>query len=290
MNEKFLCYLIDKGLSENTYKSYISDVAKFQEYYMDSYDEESDEFVRADFLMYISYLVKHNYTPASINRKISALRRYNEFLVEENRQKEIIITSKDYIKVQPSIIPKKIPKPHDINKLKHFTLKDEKNSARDFCMVCLFSYGGLRESELVKLRLVDIKLDDRFLNIIGKGNKFRQVVINQTMYDALKEYMKEREKLNTKNPYLFIGQKNKNTLKPLYRDFCNRILNKYNASCKIDNLHPHQLRSFYCTNALHNAGYSIEQVANQAGHSSLNTTRRYLVTDQEDLIALANKL
>ena len=50
------------------------------------------------------------------------------------------------------------------------------------------------------------------------------------------------------------------------------------------------LRSFFCSNAFNNAGYSIDQVANQAGHSSLNTTKGYLVTSQEDLISLANKL
>ena len=71
---------------------------------------------------------------------------------------------------------------------------------------------------------------------------------------------------------------------------CNRLLNKYKSLCNIENLHPHLLRAFFCSNALHNAGYSIDQVANQAGHSSLNTTKRYLITDKEDLKVLANKL
>lgn len=96
--------------------------------------------------------------------------------------------------------------------------------------------------------------------------------------------------MNIKNPYLFIGQKNKNTLEPLNRNFCNRTLDKYKQICNIENLHPHLLRAFFCSNALHNAGYTIEQVANQAGHSSLNTTRRYLYTSDEDLLSLSNKL
>ena len=44
------------------------------------------------------------------------------------------------------------------------------------------------------------------------------------------------------------------------------------------------------TNVLHNARYTIDQVINQAGHSSLNTTKGYFVTNQEDLISLANNL
>ena len=60
---------------------------------------------------------------------------------------------------------------------------------------------------------------------------------------------------------------------------------------KIDGkLYPHLLRDFFCSNALHNAGYTIEQVANQAGHSSLNTTRIYLHTEDEDLLTLSNRL
>ena len=84
------------------------------------------------------------------------------------------------------------------------------------------------------------------------------------MYDALDDYLIERKNINTDNPYLFIGQKNKNNKNPFNRNFCNRLLNKYRDLCKIATLHPHLLRTYFCTNALHNAGYTIEQVANQA--------------------------
>ena len=188
------------------------------------------------------------------------------------------------------MIQKQLPSDRDINMLKHFSCRNEKNGKRDFCVIILLLYAGLRESELVDLRVVEVKLEERFLNIIGKGNKFRQVIINNLMYDALKDYLEERENLKTENPYLIIGQKNKNTKEPLNRNFCNRLLDKYKIICKIDNLHPHLLRSFFCSNALHNAGYTIEQVANQAGHSSLNTTKGYLVSKQDDLLTLANKL
>ena len=157
--------------------------------------------------------------------------------------------------------------------------------------MCMLIYGGFRESELIKLKLTDIRLEDRFINVIGKGNKFRQVIINNSMYDALQDYLEERKSMNIKNPYLFIGQKNKNTLEPLNRNFCNRQLEKYKDICNIKGkLYPHLLRDFFCSNALHNAGYTIEQVANQAGHSSLNTTRIYLHTEDEDLLTLSNRL
>lgn len=290
MEEEFLNYMKDKGLSENTYKSYLNDIKIFKKYYYDSYGEELTILIHADVKMYCSYLSSHNCSAKSINRKLAALKQYNLFLIDKKIQDNIAILDKDYIKIQQSLIQKKIPTLQEVNKLKHFACRDEKKPKRDFCFISIFVYGGLRESEIVTIRLVDVKLEDRFINIVGKGNKFRQIVINSVMYDAISEYLEERNSIKTDNPYLFIGQKNKNTNKPLNRNFCNRLLNKYKDICNIKDLHPHALRAYFCTNALHNAGYTIDQVANQAGHSSLNTTKGYLLTQQEDLISLANKL
>lgn len=290
MEEKFIEFMKDRGKQENTYSSYCSDIKIFKKYYQDSYGEELKNLIHADILMYVSFLRQNNIAPTTINRKIAALKEYNLFLIAEGVQDSIAILDKDYIKIQRTMVQKTIPSIQEINKLKHFTSRDDKNSKRDYCFISIFVYGGLRESEVVSIRIADIKLEDKFINIIGKGNKFRQVIINNYMYDAIVEYLEERSAIKTDNPYLFLGQKNKNTKKPLNRNFCNRLLDKYKDLCKIAKLHPHLLRAFFCSNALHNAGYSIEQVANQAGHSSLNTTKQYLVTEQEDLISLANKL
>ena len=290
MKEKFLQYMKNNALSENTYKSYANDIKLFEQYYKDSYGENLTNLTHADISMYLNYLLKHSISPITINRKLSAIKMYNLFLVESNIQNDIVINDKDYIKIQKTIINKEIPSTQEINKLKHFSSRDLKNSKRDYCFMCIVIYGGLRESEIVSIKLNDINLDNRILNIIGKGNKFRQVIINNEMHNALKEYLEERENIKTENPYLFLGQKNINTKRPLNRNFCNRLLNKYKELCKIEKLHPHMLRSYFCSNALHNAGYSIDQVANQAGHSSLNTTKSYLVTDKEDLLSMANKL
>lgn len=288
--EKFILYMKEQNISDNTCNSYANDIKLYKKYYKDSFGEDLTNLIHEDISMYRSYLLKHNISAISINRKISALKMYNEFLVHEDLQEKVIIIDKDYIKIQKSMIQKQLPSERDINMLKHFSCRDKKNSKRDFCIIILLLYAGLRESELVNLRIVDIKLEERFLNIIGKGNKFRQVMINNLMYNALKDYLDERQNMNIKNPYLIIGQKNKQTSKPLNRNFCNRLLNKYKEICKINYLHPHLLRSYFCSNALHNAGYTIEQVANQAGHSSLNTTKGYLISEQKDLLKLSNLL
>jgi integrase/recombinase XerD len=290
MNEKFIEFMKDNGLSQNTYNSYATDIKLFEKYYKDSYGEDLKELIHSDIVMYINYLRNANYSVRTINRKLTALKQYNLLLQKERIQKDIVIREKDYIKIQKSMIQKRIPTKQEINKLRHFSSKDKKNSKRDYCLITLLIYAGLRESEIVSIKLNDIDLENHLIKIIGKGNKFRQVIINDIMFDAMVDYLAERRQLKTNNDYLFTGQKNINTKQPLNRNFCNRILNKYQELCKIGKLHPHLLRAYFCSNALHNAGYSIEQVANQAGHSSLNTTKEYLVTEQENLVALANKL
>lgn len=290
MEDKFIQFMKNKGFAENTYKSYANDVQLFKQYNMFSYNDGTEKLIHSDISTYSIELQKRNMSPATINRKIAALKQYNLFLISEGIQDNIVILDRDFIKIQKTMLQKKLPTVQEINKLKHFASRDEKNAKRDYCFISIFVYAGLRESEIVNIKIKDIKLEDRFINIIGKGNKFRQVVINNHIYDALTDYLDERLTFNIDNPYLFIGQKNKNTKKPLNRNFCNRLLSKYKELTNIARLHPHLLRSFFCTNALHNAGYSIEQVANQAGHSSLNTTKAYLITEQDDLISLANKL
>lgn len=244
----------------------------------------------SDISMYKSFLLKGGNSASTVNRKLAALKMYNRFLIDNNMQSSIVIKDKDYIKIQKPVIRKKIPTLKEVDKLKHFSSQDIKNAKRDYCIIVIFLYGGLRESELVNIKIADVKLSSRFINIIGKGNKFRQVIINNLMYDAIEDYLKERKEMNIKNPYLFIGQKNQNTKSPLSRNFCNRLLSKYQEICQMSNLHPHLLRAFFCSNALHNAKYSIDQVADQAGHSSLNTTKQYLSYEDEDLLTLANKL
>lgn len=263
MEEKFIEYMKEERLSENTYNSYASDVQIFKSYYIDSYGEDLKELIHSDIKMYINYLYKNNIAPTTINRKIVALKRYNLFLINEGLQKNVVINDKDYIKVQKGMIPKVLPDKQSMNKLYHSASIDPKHAKRDYCVIVLFANGGLRESELVSIRLVDIKLEERLIYILGKGNKFRKVIINDIMYDALEEYLKERKEIKTDNPYLFIGQKNKNTQEPLNRNFCNRILEKYTEECKIAKINPHKLRSLFCTNAL-TIGYTIVQVADQA--------------------------
>lgn len=288
MLENFKTYLINNKLSENSYNSYISDISLYIKYYEDSYGENLVKLNGADVRTYISYLKNQKgIKPKSINRKLTALKTYNQFLVDTGAQKDIVINKRDFIKIQKNIVRKSIPTDKELNLLKHLSSENK----RDYCIICILMYAGLRESEITNLKLTHVHLERRFLEVFGKGNKYRHVVINDIMYYAILDYLEERNKIDIINPYLFIGKKtNFYKNKPLSRNVINRILNKYNSKAKIENLHPHKLRDTFCTNALHKAGYSIDEVAAQAGHTDINTTKGYLGINEKDILQKANAI
>ena len=288
MLEDFKNYMLESKLSDNTYSSYLLDVKQYIHYYKDSCGEELTKLTSSDIQSYKSYLKNNkNQKPTSINRKLNALKKFNEFLVDTGIQKDIVIDKRDYIKIPTIFVKDDVPDEKEINKLIHKAADNK----RDNCILTLATYGGLRASEIVNIKLSHIHLEERFISIIGKGEKYREVTINDRMYRAIKDYLEERTKFSQENHYLFVGKKSayyKN--KPLSRNVVNRILNKYNQDINIKNLHPHLLRHFYSSLAYYKAGYSEIQIASQLGHASTKTTRRYIDNHNKDILELSNRL
>ena len=146
----------------------------------------------------------------------------------------------------------------------------------DFMKVQI-QYAGLRRSECVNLKLDQVDLIAKEIRVIGKGDKQRLVYINDRIAAAIREYLKER---NTDSPYLFASRQ----CAKLSASRINQIFNQYS-----DTITPKTLRHFFCSNALEN-GYSIHEVANQAGHSNVQTTLIYSNPSAKQMKEKANKL
>lgn len=288
MLEDFKEYMINEKLSENTYNSYLFDINKYIKYYEDSYGEKLIKLNGSDVQSYKSYLQNIiNQKPTTINRNLNALKKYNEFLVYKGIQCDIVIDKRDYIKIPTTFVKDDVPDEKEINKLIHKTVDNK----RDNCILTLATYGGLRANEIVNIKLIHIHLKQRFIAIIGKGEKYREVTINDKMYRTIQDYLEEREISNQENPYLFIGKKSKYYKdKPLSRNVVNRLLEKYNVDVNIKDLHPHLLRHFYSSLAYYKAGYSEIQIASQLGHASTKTTRKYIDNHNKDILNLSNRL
>ena len=141
----------------------------------------------------------------------------------------------------------------------------ESGSKQDYAIVTLYAYSGIRRSECVNLKLDQVDLLAKEIRVIGKGGKQRL------------EYLKERK---PGSAYFFVSRQS-GKLAP---SRINQIFNKYS-----DIITPKTLRHFFCSHALE-SGYSIHEVANQAGHSNVQTTLIYSNPTAQAMKDKANKL
>lgn len=189
MEEKFIEYMRENRLSENTISSYAADVRLFIKYFKDQFDEEVIKIEHIIITEYIKALKKQKRTAETINRKISAIKMYNDFLIEMGIQNENVIKPKDYIKLQTKLMAPYSPTEKEVLKLK-LKAKDNK---RDLAIITTFAHGGIRVSELIHLELTDLKFESKSIVINGKGNKVRMIVMADVVYDALQDYLEERK-------------------------------------------------------------------------------------------------
>ena len=287
MIEKFRKYLESESVSENTVNIYVSDIVQFLKFFKDKFDEEIIELEHILVTEYIKELKNQSVKAVTINRKVAALNKYNQFLIEEGIQEDIVIKPKDYIKLQPKLTAPYSPSEKEILKLK-LIAKDNK---RDLAIITTFANGGVRVSELIHIEINDLNFESKSITIRGKGNKVRMILMADVMYDALQDYLEERKQNGTldKNKYLFIGRQEVEKNKPLHRSTINAILDKYENLLNIY-IYPHVLRDYFCTEAHNKRALTEVQIAALAGHNSLNTTRKYIKLQQKDLLEGVNKI
>lgn len=271
MLEVFKEYLIKEGKSSNTVKTYVRHVQGYVKWFKDTTGEGINKLYRTNILEYKSYLKNIKKDSAkTINNKLSALVKLNECLIEEGIQTDIVITKKDFIKVQTQVASLATIDKKDVEAFRQKVLENE--GLRNYSIVTIMAYTGLRISEVLNLKLDDIDLTSKELIVKeGKGDKERIVYINSKIVEAVKEYLKVRKEDSTN--YLFISNKSGK----IDRTVINKVFKKYS-----DKITPHTLRHFYCSNALE-AGFSVHEVANQAGHSNIHTTLLYTNPSREKM-------
>ncbi|OOM09409.1 tyrosine-type recombinase/integrase [Clostridium saccharobutylicum] len=279
---KFKVYLLKDGKSENTIKSYIINISEYIKWFNDSYGLEVARLHRENVLEYKSYLLNikkfkgKNLNARTINAKLSSLGAINRFLIEEGIQQDLVINNKDTIKVQqeyanPCTIEKK-----DVEVFRQKIL--EAGDKRLYALSTLMAYTGLRITEALGIKLFDINFQAKEITIRkGKGSKQRIVYTNTKIVEALRAYMKVRR---DNGEFLFVSRESEN----LSRSVVNREFKKYSEV-----ITPHMLRHFYCSHAL-DSGYSVAEVANQAGHRDARTTLIYTNPSRSKLKEMAELL
>jgi integrase/recombinase XerD len=281
MMQEFKTFMLQEEMSLNTIESYLLHLEDYLKWFHDSFSSEFTRLYRENILDFKSYLLTHRKLNAkSINAKLAALSKFNEFLLQWHVQSDMVVFKTDYMKVQLEFAsPANITK-SEVEAFRQKIL--ETDNKRDYTLATLLAYSGLRISEAINLKLSDINLPAREILIrYGKGKKQRLVIINDKVVNAIKQYLKERESQRFKDSeYLFISRESEK----VSRTRVNHIFNNYN-----DKITPHTLRHFFCSYALKN-GWSVHEVAGQAGHSNIHTTLIYTNPSREEMKRKANLL
>lgn len=277
MLEQYREFLTRQDKAKNTISSYIGAVRRYMLWYSDSCGLSFEKLYRANVLDYISFLrTVRKLSGRTVNADISALATFNQFLIESEVQKDVVVGKRDFIKIQQEYANPSSVSKQQVEEFRQRVLAGE--GKRDYAIVTLLAYGGLRVSEAVNLELRDVNLPAREVTVrSGKGDKERIVYIGDRIVNALREYQRER---SSDSPYIFVSRAGG----ALHRSRVNKIFNKYS-----DTITPHTLRHFFCSQTIE-AGYSIAELANQAGHSNVHTTLIYTNPTREEMKAKANLL
>ena len=270
-----------EGKSQKTIEVYGNSVKEFFKWFYDSYGNiEYKKLYRENILEYKSYLKNikksahsgNNLCPKSINSKLSALICFNELIEPDN----IVVTKRDLIKIQSEMVsPTSITK-KEIEEFRQIVLQSEGCATkRNYAIVTILAYAGLRITECLNLRKSDICLESSELKVTnGKGEKARIVIINSKIVSAVREYQKTD---HVESEWLFHNSRGER----LNQTTINRV---FKLCCpKGYNITPHTLRHFYAINAVSSGIFTIPEIANQMGHSSIKTTMKYMNPNLDEI-------
>jgi integrase/recombinase XerD len=281
--------LLDNAYSENTAKGYCNDIKLYACWCekVENNNRTLDFLTRECIIEYKNYLKRNVRADAkTINHKLSSLRKYNEFLLNEQKMNSLVIIKKDMCKIQTEFANPTTITDEDVEEFITNIKNDRKyTSLRDYAIVFLLAYTGLRISECLSVQFDDIDWKHKELTVTGKGNKQRIIYLSDKVCSVLNDYLKHNRTKenygdNINSEYIFIS----NRSNKLTTSRINQIFDEYN-----DKIHPHSLRHYFCTHALE-SDMNIHEIANQAGHSSIQTTMRYTNPTKEAMRSKMNRL
>lgn len=266
--ESFKRELIHQRKDNKTIKNYLRDVDLFLQYINNKPLSDIDYF---DIENYKSFLLQEGYKVTSINRKMVAINRfitYCGYKVEVRQEK---VHMQNFLDNTLSI--------NDVQAM--VSKSEETDDYRAKALILTLYYTGMRISECLSITIHDINRD--YITILGKGKKYRNVLVPQKLKSIWNEYMQYR--INKSNK-LFTGQKGAIT-----RQCADLIIKKYAKLAGVDvkKAHMHNLRHVFCKNLAEN-NVSIDIIAELAGHNSLDTSRIYTRKTKQELLDIIEKL
>ena len=279
MIDRYLEYInIEKRYSPNTIISYRKDLEDFAKFLLDT--ESIENLQKADKKMvrnFIIHLNNQKLSKRSINRKISTLKSFYNFLL---RISEIKISPLEGISMLKFYAEKQIPFSEEEMKHLLLILEEAQVELLDKLIIEVLYQTGMRRAELCNLPLENVNFSRNEIVVIGKGNKERIVPISPELSKVLKIYHLEHRKPTAEaEKYFFVSSKGKK----ITEKFVYLMVTSYLSQVSLkEKKSPHILRHSFATHVL-NGGAEISKVKKIMGHASLASTQVYTNANIEQL-------
>ncbi|MCL5673410.1 MAG: tyrosine recombinase XerD [Deltaproteobacteria bacterium] len=272
--DKYITYLkIEKGYSQNTFYAYYKDLKFFFNYLQ----QENKNFFSITSLSvqeFLSSLTALNLSAKTRARFYSSIKGFYKFLYRNSEINEFPFKDIEYPFVRRKL-PEFLTK-DEINKMLGVKFQNNFEGIRNNAFIELLYASGLRISEIASVKLENFNFEINFVKVIGKGSKERIVPFNASAAKCIKEYLKEREKVERGiGSYLFVTKKGR----PITRQGLWKIIKKIAVKSGINkNITPHTIRHTFATHLLE-GGADLRSIQQMLGHSNISTTEIYTHTD-----------
>ncbi|CAM1340742.1 site-specific tyrosine recombinase [Tenacibaculum aestuarii] len=272
---------IERGLSKNSIDSYKRDINKLFLFVENLENTHSPIHIATETIQQFIYETSKNINARSQARLISGLRSFFDYLVFEDYRKDNptdLIESPNITRKLPDTLEKE-----DIDELIAAVDLSHPQGERNKTIIETIYSCGLRVSELINLQLSDLFFDEGYIQVLGKGNKYRFVPIHITTIHRLNFYINEiRSQITPKKEdedTVFLNRRGKKLTRQMIFIILKELAQKINLKKSIG---PHTLRHSFATYLLKN-GADLRVIQQLLGHESITTTEIYVHLDNSYL-------
>jgi integrase/recombinase XerD len=261
--------VFESGLSDRTLSAYTADLRRYLGHLEENGIETPADILREDILDHLGGLQAEGLSPRSATRHLSAIRSFHRFMFGEE--------------LTPTDPTEGFDSPRLLRALPHYLSGEEverllaapdgapKDGIRDAAILEIFYSCGLRISELAKVSLQDISLEEGFVRVRGKGAKMRLVPLGRRAGARIAAWLTVRSQGPVKDSTLFLSARGRR----MGRGSVWQVVKRHARAANIaQNVTPHMLRHSFATHLLDH-GADLRAVQEMLGHSDISTTQIY---------------
>ena len=286
---------LERGLSENSVSSYISDLSKLSSYLEEFSIEESPVQIGTETLQQYLYQQARILKPRSQARLVSSMKGFFAYLQFEKYRDDnpttLLESPRLGRKLPETLSFDEIVKMIDLIRYKRQRLElaghqqhpDLHIQLRNEAILETLYSCGLRVSELTHLRLSDLYFEEGFIRVHGKGDKERYVPVTKVAEQCIRTYLYSgRAHLNIAEGHediCFLNRRGKQLTRAMIFTLIRQTAAEASIRKKIS---PHTFRHSFATHLLQ-GGADLRAIQQMLGHESITTTEIYMHLDRSDL-------